>query len=343
MKIAFTGDVVFSGYFANMESQSSVLDEKIVSFLSDTDHCICDIEGPIISGQEITHKVAIRSLPQIYGFLKRINGDILCLGNNHILDYGNKGLCETLEFSKKNHLQTIGAGKNIDDASKELILSNEVGLLSIRYFNKHDRATRLESGCLIWDEDEIIKERIKTIKKNCRWCVLVIHGGNEFCPMPFPDVRKRYLKFLEWGADIIVGHHPHVVQNYEILGEKIIFYSIGNFVFDDEYMRTQQEAKIGILLKIDFQDDGYLWTHLPICIDGDSHKISETEKPAIFRDIQEAEYIQSVPSLIKEFKRKERINLRYCLKRTDIGSKAKIRIIASHLKRYFKIEQRGKV
>ena len=90
---------------------------------------------------------------------------------------------------------------------------------------------------------------------------MVTHEGHEFSQIPMPYLRNKYHRFLEYGADIVVGHHPHVVQNYEKVGDKIIFYSLGNFIFDTDYQRLQNYTENGILLKLSFTQDSYSWEH----------------------------------------------------------------------------------
>ena len=67
---------------------------------------------------------------------------------------------------------------------------------------------------------------------------MVYHGGDEFFHVPMPYIRKQLKGYLDWGCDIVVAHHPHVVQGYEMLGKKAIFYSLGNFIFDTDYQRA---------------------------------------------------------------------------------------------------------
>ena len=267
MKISFTGDIIFSGEFTNKETNTACIDDTIIEFLSDSDSCVCDMEGPIFSGQSRTDKVAHRNTSNVVAFTSNISGDVWYIGNNHILDYGVEGLKETMDVAKENSIRTFGAGMNLQEASAPVLYDRLCGMIGVRYNNKHGRASSSEEGCFIWDEDELIKERIKEIKQQCKWCIVVSHAGDEFCDLPMPDVRERYLKYLEWGADIIVGHHPHVVQNYEYVGNKIIFYSIGNFLFGTDFESIHSAANIGILIKIDISEDSYSWSYLPVLIE----------------------------------------------------------------------------
>lgn len=94
------------------------------------------------------------------------------------------------------------------------------------------------------------------IKEKCRWCVIVVHGGEEFASLPNPYTRVRYLKYLELGADVVVGHHPHVTENYELFEDgKVIFYSLGNFIFDTDYQRAHPYTDEGALLKLIFTEE----------------------------------------------------------------------------------------
>ena len=102
---------------------------------------------------------------------------------------------------------------------------------------------------------DIIESAIKQAKANNRWCVVIAHDGEEFTSLPMPYTRDRYIKYLEFGADIVVAHHPHVPMNYELFdNNKAIFYSLGNFIFDTDYQRSQFNTEKGVLLKLIFTD-----------------------------------------------------------------------------------------
>ena len=108
--------------------------------------------------------------------------------------------------------------------------------------------------------------------------------------MPMPYLRRRYKRYLQYGADIVVGHHPHVVQNYETFGEKVVFYSLGNFIFDTDFQRVQKYTDRGILLKLRFDEDAYSWEYLPVQIHRDRAAVTAGQTPEIFRNIEASEY-----------------------------------------------------
>jgi poly-gamma-glutamate synthesis protein (capsule biosynthesis protein) len=92
------------------------------------------------------------------------------------------------------------------------------------------------------------------------------------------------------GADIVIAHHPHVVNNYELIGDKAIFYSLGNFIFDTDYQRSQFGTQYGVILKLSFTPDRFSFEPLGIEVDRNTEKIGVCEPPGIFTDVCEEEY-----------------------------------------------------
>lgn len=92
------------------------------------------------------------------------------------------------------------------------------------------------------------------------------------------------------GADIIIGHHPHITQNYERVGDKIIFYSLGNFIFDTDYQRRQKFTDRGVLVKLTIDRDKYSWEHFGIKIDRETHTVHSAPAVDIFREVSAEQY-----------------------------------------------------
>ena len=103
------------------------------------------------------------------------------------------------------------------------------------------------------------------------------------------------------GADIVVAHHPHVPMNYETIGNKTIFYSLGNFVFDTDYQRSQHYTDAGILLKLRFAGQHYSFEAMGIRIVRGDERIEEAPVPDIFEDVPEEEYNLLLPLSVKAF------------------------------------------
>ncbi len=103
------------------------------------------------------------------------------------------------------------------------------------------------------------------------------------------------------GADVIVCHHPHVPMNYEWVGDKAIFYSLGNFIFDTDYQRAQFNTEKGVVLKLNFTEEKYSFEALGININRDTERIEKADLPKIFTEVNEEQYELLVPLAAKMF------------------------------------------
>ncbi len=294
MKIAFTGDISFNKYFLNTYNKEDLLDKETLDFLNSGDVTVANVEGAIFSGTGSAKKALVHSNPpEMIDFLRKINAGVWNIANNHIIDCGEEGLKYTIDYAKKNGCKTLGIGETIDGAEKSVILTDEngvkVGLISVTQ-EETPAATETECGCVRYDNCEQIEKMISKNKSLCDWCVLIVHAGEEFNALPLPYIRNLYRKYLELGADIVVGHHPHVVENYEIVEDKIIFYSLGNFVFDTDYQRKQDYTENGVLVKIDFGKSSFTWEALGIKVDREAQRIVASDLPVIFTNIDSELY-----------------------------------------------------
>ena len=305
ISICFTGDIALSKYYEDAQRDGSFISDVIKNYIQEADYAVFNIEGPICEnrGTEVKtfRHVSNEKLVDILRILHNTKSSIWNLANNHSTDAGKEGIVSTIQFAEKNGSSIIGGGLNINEASaiKYIDFAGGIGILSVGQTEKGcpgKLATEEKLGIFCWSRLTKIEQQINEIKSNCRWCVIVAHAGDEFASMPMPYIRNRYLKFLNLGADIIVAHHPHVVQNYEMIGNKAIFYSLGNFIFDTDYQRHAVGSDIGILLKIHFSPDKFNFEEKAIHITRNNDKqIVPCETPVIFTNIDEQEYRRLLP------------------------------------------------
>ena len=307
-ELVFTGDIGFDRYMDGKWNDEELLSQEICDFLRSADHVIANVEGPLVRNQKNTANEGVAQLlhtmdPDVTKVLDKMNADIWNLCNNHIMDAGADGLAATLQEAGRAGVKTLGVGMNIEEASKPLYLDEAggIGMFSVGYQRGCKPAGEDKAGCLSWSEMDIIRDVIHKIKAKCRWCIVVAHGGEEFTALPSPYTRDRYLAYLDMGADIVVCHHPHVPMNYEILGEKAIFYSLGNFIFDTDYQRAQFCTDIGVLLKLCLSENEFTFEPMGIQIERGTEHIVKGEVPAIFQDVPKEEYELLEPLAAKMF------------------------------------------
>lgn len=314
ISLAFTGDIGFDRYMDGKWNDDNLISDKLLDFLHDADHVIANVEGPLFDASNITKenegvKQLIHTMdPAAVRVLRKIKADVWNICNNHIMDAGEEGVKATLNEAQRAGALTVGAGMDHDEASRPLFFKEAggIGLFSVGYRRGCKPADTAKAGCFLWNETEAIRETIQSIKKTCRWCIIIAHAGEEFTSLPSPYTRDRYLSFLEMGADIIVCHHPHVPMNYETFTstdgqQKAIFYSLGNFIFDTDYQRAQFHTEKGVLLKLLLSEDTFSFEAQGLLIDRNDERIKDAPLPDIFTDVRENDYNLLAPLSAKAF------------------------------------------
>lgn len=295
--LVFTGDIGFDRYMYEKWNDEDLISDEVLAFLHSADHVIANVEGPIAEIPQNTAQSGVKQLlhtidPEAVKVLKNMRADIWNICNNHIMDAGEDGIKSTIEIAKQNGVKTIGAGMNINDARKSVIIDEAggIGLFGVGYQRACRAAGEEKAGCFSWSDLDAIQNVIDDIKRKCRWCVVVAHAGEEFTPLPSPYTRERYRKYLDMGADIVISHHPHVPMNYETVGNKIIFYSLGNFIFDTDYQRSQYYTDLGLLIKINFTENKFSFEPMGLKILRGEEHIVKSDLPKIFTDVQQKDY-----------------------------------------------------
>ena len=304
--IVFTGDIGFDRYMDRRWEDENLLSRPILDFFQSADHVAANVEGALIDAvDDGSRGVFFHAMnPAATCVLKRIGADIWCVGNNHTMDVGREGVISTRKIAQDMGCRTIGAGLNETEASEPVYIDEAggIGMFGVAYMAECIPATAKEPGIFRWDNMDAIKRRIDEVKARCRWCVVVSHGGEEFTSMPSPYTRDRYLRYLELGADVVVAHHPHVPENYELFhGGKAIFYSLGNFIFDTDYQRAHLYTDVGVLLKLIFTEEKLSFDAMGIRIVRGEERLIEASLPDIFTDIPAGEYTLLSPLAAKAF------------------------------------------
>lgn len=304
--IIFTGDIGFDKHMTNKWEDEELLSQDVLDFLHSADHVCANVEGALIEVDEsIPRSVCFHAMnPKATKVLLKMHADLWSIGNNHTMDAEPEGVESTQKIACELGCRTFGGGMNIYEASAPVYLNEAggIGMICLSYMNGCHPATETEPGIFPWDDFDLIAKRIAEIKEKCRWCIVTCHGGEEFTSMPSPYTRDRYLKFLAMGADVVVGHHPHVAENYELFHDgKAIFYSLGNFIFDTDYQRAHPYTDVGIMLKLIFTEEKMSFEATGSKIIRGPERIEITPLPDIFTNIPAEEYELLAPLAAKGF------------------------------------------
>ena len=185
---------------------------------------------------------------------------VLSLANNHILDCGDKSLSLAIEFCRRKGIQTVGAGSNRDEALRPAIVEVNGHRLAFLAFGDTERyyAKKTRPG-IAPIEPDIILNAVDVAKRMADALIVILHADLEFGFHPATWRVRLARKIAEGGADIVVQHHPHVLQGIERHQGSIIAYSIGNFVFpwyESEYLGHRFGVNESVILNVtlDYSD-----------------------------------------------------------------------------------------
>ena len=238
MAILFLGDFLYD--YDKLETDM----KKISDWIKKNNYrVILNLEGPITS--DFSQKIKKRG-PNLYqhkkviDILKELQVVGVCLANNHMMDYGNNGLVETIEILDKNNILHTGAGRNIYEASIPMVIIDGQYTYEIYNFGWNLEETVYAGtdvmGCSPREKGHVLN-CIDKKNDNSYIKVAIMHWGFEFNHLPMPYDIELAHEMADKGCNIIIGHHPHVLQPVEKYKDTLIYYSVGNF-----YMGTRRQG-----------------------------------------------------------------------------------------------------
>ncbi len=269
LKILFAGDMMFDRY---IRTQSDTIGKREVFAgvsreLTAADVVVANLEGPITSQLSKSVGSAVGESrhflftfdPEWAEVLFDANIRVVNIGNNHILNFGETGLVETRNFLRDARVKFFG--DPLDESFRSYTIEvkgRKIGFVNFNQFYKEG-----ESRALL---------DIARLRSNVDVLFVYTHWGAEYVPATSEEKRLAHL-FIDRGTDAVIGSHPHVVQEKEVYRGKTIYYSLGNFVFD-QYFRP--ETKSGLMVEATIASDKTLsFRDIPIMISSDGRtKIS---------------------------------------------------------------------
>lgn len=197
---------------------------------------IGNLETPITkNGSEFKGKrFRFKAAPQAATALKQAGFTVLSMANNHMLDYGTEGLLETLHHLDDQGIRHSGAGRSLADARKAAVIEvNGCTIAFLSYSLTYPAeffAARVRAGTAP-GRFPFIEEDIAKARSASDYVVVSFHWGQESATAPKPYQVAIAHRAIDKGADLVLGHHPHVLQGIERYRNGLIFYSLGNFAF----------------------------------------------------------------------------------------------------------------
>lgn len=262
LRLLFTGDALFDRTIRramNTHGTYFVL-EPLTAFFNEFDTVITNLEGPVTKNESIslgsqpgeTRNFIFTFDPSILPMLQANNIRVANIGNNHIRNFGDEGVVTTKSFLAQANIGFFG-NTGLELQSSERVLVQNFGEYSIGFVNYNQFVTAgLEAGLA-----DIAYLTALRQANEIDHIIVVMHWGNEYQPEANQVIVDQAHSFIDAGADVIIGMHPHVVQQYEMYKGKHIYYSLGNFVFDQYF---SDETRTGLLVELRINPDGSINT-----------------------------------------------------------------------------------
>lgn len=228
-------------------------------FIRSADIAFGNLETSITPGDDVQPmEMSFRADPEAAQALKDAGFDVLSLANNHTPNFGEEGLRDTLRYLDEAGVSHAGAGMNSAQAHEPAFFTVRGITFAFLAFNDHDvvpadyEAGEDHAGTAIMRIKDMTAA-VQAAKAKADIVIVSMHSGVEYQSLPDDSQIAFAHAAIDAGAEMVIGHHPHVVETQETYKGKYIFYSLGNFVFDQMFSRETRE---GLTFKATFTKEG---------------------------------------------------------------------------------------
>ena len=256
VSIAVVGDVMFARNMAGVLSMDSSPFAGVSNVTSNVDLLLINFENAATySENAVKSDIPFKCNPEYVPLARANNNTVAALANNHVMDYGYVGMNDTIAYLKDAGITTIGVGNSEDEAHQAV--TQEINGRKVTILNYMDASSFTEypyemipyangssPGYSIYDSEDAQKQIAENNDSDI--IIVYMHFGNEYMHAPSEAQQNIAHELIDYGADVVVGTHPHVAQGVEMYNGKPIFYSLGNFMFDLANPETQADYFVQI-------------------------------------------------------------------------------------------------
>ncbi len=294
ISVAAVGDVMMSSWIIDLveEYGYDFPFDSTASIISSADLAIANLEAPFTTSDSC-HKdktYTFKVPPHFVGGLKNAGFDMVTLANNHILDYGEDGLMQTMATLDAARLPFCGAGLDVSSACAPRIVKKngqKIALVGFSMTFPKSFWAKTDRCGTCYPTPFQLKETITACEERADITIVSFHWGQEKRTTPKKYQMEYAHKAIDYGADLILGHHPHVLQGFELYKGKLIAYSLGNYVFGS----YSEAARTSAILRAMIRDEGLVYASVvPINV----HNATVQFQPKILKGLARKTVIDSL-------------------------------------------------
>ncbi|MBR3138202.1 CapA family protein [Candidatus Saccharibacteria bacterium] len=254
MSVIIGGDLVPYGNNTELFSIGAVekiLGRELIQKWNKSDYRFFNLECPITDSSDKIRKCGpnIKCSTKAISGIKSLNPTCIMLSNNHILDYGEQGLTDTLEILKRNNIRYVGVGKNYNSLIKTYEFLCDGKKVAIYNCCEHEFSVATNTTCGANPyEENVTVDNIKSISGKNDYVIIIYHGGKEHYRYPSPKLQKRCRDMIKAGANLVICQHSHCVGCEEKYKNGTIVYGQGNFVFN---LQRNEYWNSSLLIEVD--------------------------------------------------------------------------------------------
>lgn len=244
LSLCAVGDISLNGIYHRRKPGQAAPWSTVEELYRPADLRLGNLESPLTSQPRCSStKFALRSAADAGALLVGTEFDLLNVANNHAMDFGPAGLLETLEQLDRLGRLHVGGGDCLEAARRPCFTTRGDQRLGLVSFCDVFQTSPLYAGPNspgVSPLDDSACELVGQLQGEADWLIVQLHWGTEMSRLPSPEQRQMARRLVDAGADLIIGHHPHVLQPLEIIDQVPVWYSLGNFSFSSEMWRGQK-------------------------------------------------------------------------------------------------------
>lgn len=239
------------------KNDNSNLLRDVSDILNKGDITICNLESPVVmEGKPMDKKYIFKADTTVLPRLKKAGFNCVTVANNHAFDFGTQAFLRSMDYLHEEGIRVVGGGKNLSEAISPLtfyIRNLNIGIMGLNdtktnFIGKNKPAAAPGANC-------VSVEAVQKYASQYDFFIIHIHWGREYEMYPTDRQTSFAHTLVRAGADLIIGHHPHHLQGIEIYKNSVIAYSLGNFIFDQDFYLCNLTAILNIKYRSGYPEE----------------------------------------------------------------------------------------